>query len=101
MDRSGIAKLIAETWTTDANNVPVKTETSRDVFVRVDSVTSNEWFNGARQGLNPEFRFTMFRFDYADEPIIEYDDKRYTIYRTYLTADDSIELYAQRKQGNV
>lgn len=101
MDRSGVAKLIAETWTTDANNVPVKTETSRDVFVRVDSVTSNEWFNGARQGLNPEFRFTMFRFDYADEPIIEYDGKRYTIYRTYLTADDSIELYAQRKQGNV
>lgn len=101
MDRSELASLITETWTTDALGVPQKTEKDRDVFVAVDSVTASEWFNGARQGLNPEFRFTMFRFDYADEKIIEYKGNRYTIYRTYYGRDDTIELYAQRKQGNV
>lgn len=101
MDRSELVTLVSETWTTNSLNVPVKTETPRDVFANVSSVTQTEWFNGARQGLNPELRFTMFRFDYADEKIIEYNDNRYTIYRTYIGRDDTIELYAQRKQGNV
>lgn len=101
MDRSEVAALIAETWTQDAFGVPTKTETSRDVFVAVDSVTRDEWFNGARQGLNPELRFRMFRFDYAGETIIEYQGNRYTIYRTYYGRDDVIELYTQRRQGNV
>lgn len=101
MDRSELANLIAETWTTGALGVPTKTETQRAVFVHVDSVTRAEWFNGARQGLNPELRFTMFRFDYADEKIIEYQGNRYTIYRTYIGQNDAIELYAERKQGNV
>lgn len=101
MDRSELATLITETWTAGPLGIPAKTETRRDVFVAVDSVTSAEWFNGARQGLNPELRFTMFRFDYADEKIIEYQGNRYTIYRTYIGRNDAIELYAQRKQGNV
>lgn len=101
MDRSELAYLIAETWTADALGVPQKTETSRSVYVAVDSVTSSEWFNGSRQGLNPELRFRMFRFDYADEQIIEYQGNRYTVYRTYIGRDDVIELYTQRKQGNV
>lgn len=101
MDRSELATLISETWTTDALGVSQKNETTRDVYVAVDSVTSDEWFNGSRQGLNPEFRFRMFRFDYEDEKIIEYQGDRYTIYRTYIGRNDVIELYAQRKQGNV
>ena len=100
MDRSELINLVAETWTTDAFNVQHANETSRQVFGRVDSVTEKEWFDGARQGLNPEFRFTMFRFDYAGENIVEYQGNRYTVYRTYIGRNDSIELYAERRQGN-
>ena len=101
MDRSELITLIAETFTTDEYNVQRATETSRQVFARVDSVTRTEWFDGARQGLNPELRFVMFRFDYAGENIVEYKGDRFTIYRTYFGRDDSIELYAERSQGNV
>jgi hypothetical protein len=101
MDRSGIANLIAETWTTDALGVPTKKETARQVFVAVDSVSHEEWFNGARMGLNPEIRFRMFQHDYAGENVIEYEGNRYAIYRTFIGRNDEIELYAQRKQGDV
>jgi len=101
MDRSELVTLIAETYTTDAFNVQHASESSRQVFAHVDSVTQTEWFDGARQGLNPEYRFTMFRFDYADENIVEYKGTRYTVYRTYIGRNDSIELYVTRRQGNV
>lgn len=101
MDRSELATLIAETWTIGPLGIPESRETSRNVFVAVDSVTSTEWFEGARQGLNPELRFSMFRPDYEGEQIIEYQGNRYTIYRTYNGRNDVIELYTQRKQGNV
>jgi hypothetical protein len=77
-----------------------KTETNRQVFCRVDSVTASEFFEGGRNGLNPEYRMTMFRHDYSGEPIVEYNGQRYSVYRTYIGRDDMIELYVERKGGS-
>jgi hypothetical protein len=69
------------------------------VYCQVDSVTQREYFEGGRNGLNPEFKFTMFFADYHDEPIVEYDGKQYSVYRTYRTRTDKIELYVERRGG--
>lgn len=101
MDKSRIAHLITEAHEEDAYGV-LQTETARrKVFVSVQSVSQSEWFEGGRNGLNPELKFTMFSFDYKGESMIEYNGVVYTVYRTYLTNRDEIELYVQRKQGNV
>lgn len=71
----------------------------REVFCQVDSVTQTEFFEGGRNGLNPEYRFTMFAYDYQDERIVEYNGRLYAIYRTYQPRTDIIELYAERKGG--
>jgi hypothetical protein len=99
MDRSDIINLITVTTARDEYGVMRKTETSRQVFCRVDSVTASEFFEGGRNGLNPEYRMTMFRHDYEGEPILEYNGQRYSIYRTYIGKNDSIELYVERKGG--
>lgn len=99
MDRSDVIKLIAETDTRDANGVYKKTETSRTVFCSVNSVTSAEFFDGGRNGLNPEFQFTMFSGDYNGERTVEYQGKRYGVYRTYIRKNDIVELYVERKGG--
>lgn len=99
MDRSDVISLIAVTTSRDDYGVMRKTETKRDVFCDVSSVTQSEFFEGGRNGLNPEFRFTMFRYDYEDESIVEYLGKRYSVYRTYIGRNDTIELYAERKGG--
>ncbi len=100
MDRSDVINLIAVTTARDECGVMRKTETSKQVFCRVDSVTASEFFEGGRNGLNPEYRMTMFRHDYDGEPIVEYNGQRYSVYRTYIGRDDTIELYVERKGGS-
>lgn len=100
MDRSDIIKLIPVAHTKDTSGVERTTEgTPRTVMCQVDSVTRSEFFDGGRNGLNPEFVFRVFFGDYDGERIAEYNGKRYSIYRTYHGRGDLIELYAERKGG--
>lgn len=100
MDRSDVAYLVSKDWEPNQYGVMDELTTEKMVFVQVDSVTSSEWFEGGRNGLNPEYRFTMFRFDYSGEEEIKYNGKYYRIYRSYFAKDDMIELYAERRKGN-
>lgn len=93
-----VLTLVKETRTQDRYGVWQTAETTRDVFCEVESVTRSEFFDAGRNGLNPEYVFTIFFDDYEDETVCEYKGKRYGIYRTYHDSDD-LELYAERKGG--
>lgn len=99
MDRSDVINLISETRTQDDYGRWIATKTSKQVMCQVDSITRAEFFEGGRNGLNPEFKFTMFFGDYSGESIVEYQGKTYAVYRTYLRRTDIIELYVERKGG--
>ena len=74
-------------------------ETRQRVFCNVQSVSTSEWFEGGRSGLNPVYRFTMFEPDYNGEEIVEFNGVRYAVYRTYHAKDNNIELYVQKEGG--
>lgn len=99
MDRSTPIYLITEYNQEDDFGVLQPTLGRRMVYANVTSVTQSEWMEGGRIGLNPEFRMTMFAFDYAGEKELVYNGSVYSIYRTYIGRNDTIELYVQRKQG--
>lgn len=99
MDRSDVIKLISTTRTQDEYGRWVATSTAKEVFCQVDSITRAEFYEGGRNGLNPEFRFTMFFGDYSGESVVEYAGNTYSVYRTYLRRTDIIELYVERKGG--
>lgn len=100
MDRSDIITLIPTTQAVDQYGVQKTVEgTPREVMCQVDSVTRAEFFDGGRNGLNPELVFRVFFADYNDETLLEYNGKKYGIYRTYYRRDDFVELYAERKGG--
>ena len=99
MDRSTTISLITETRTQDDYGVWRTSETKTDVFCQVNSVSRNEFFDGGRNGLNPEFVFTMFFGDYNGERTVEYNGKRYSVYRTYHARTDVLELYVERTGG--
>lgn len=99
MDKSSVVTLIQTEQQRDAYGVMRAVETSREVFCQVDSVTRQEFFEGGRNGLNPELRFTLFAYDYDGETVIEYNGQRYGVYRTFVSRTDSVELYAERKGG--
>lgn len=95
-----VLKLISQTFTTDKYGIQKPTETVKEVFCECHSVTRSEFFEAGRNGLNPEFRFTVFHEEYEGESIVEYRGMRYGIYRTYIVpGTDYIELYAERKGG--
>lgn len=100
MDRSEVITLIAQNFTQDSLNVPRELSTTeRDVFAQVQNVTGSEWFEGGRNGLNPEYRFTLFKYDYDGEQIVRYKDAEYSVYRTYERRTDEIELYCEKRKG--
>lgn len=95
----GVIDLIAQRFQKDAYGVDRPTETSRQIFAQVESVTRAEFYQGGRNGLNPELVFTVFAADYQGEEILVYQGRRYGIYRTFVKGGDYMELYAERKGG--
>lgn len=91
--------LITETNTRDAYGVHRTVKSSRRVYAQVDSVSADEFFDGGRNGLNPEYRFTIFAGDYDGEKVLTYKGRPYGVYRTYNGANDMTELYCERKGG--
>lgn len=92
--------LVSNTFQKNEYGVDLPTPTTRQVCVQVESITQSEFFAGGRNGLNPEYKFTMFFGDYQGESVCVYHDKQYAIYRTYhVPGTDDMELYAERKGG--
>lgn len=94
-------KLYANAYVKNSYGVDVPTETKKEVFCEVRSITSQEFFMAGRNGLNPAYLFIVFAADYEGEVIAEYEGKLYSIYRTFKPdSSDYIELYAERKGGS-
>jgi hypothetical protein len=84
----------------ELNQSIVEERVRSTVFGDVDSVTQTEFFSGGRLGLQPQLKITIYDFEYHDEPIVQIDQKCYSVYRTYLVPDsDKIELYVEEKGG--
>lgn len=99
MDRSTPINLVSQIFSeTDAAVISSQPE-ERTIYANVTSVTGSEWFEGGRNGLNPELRFRVFAPDYRGEEILKYNGHYYAIYRTYLERNDILELYCERRQG--
>ena len=99
MKRISVCYLVSETYEQDSYGVISAHEEKTKVYCDVTSVSQKEWFEGGRNGLNPEYKMTMFKYDYSGEQILEYNEVQYTIYRTYEKGD-LIELYVQKRKGN-
>lgn len=100
MDRSDVINLLEVTKTQDDYGQWIETATKKQVYCQVESVRQSEFFEAGRNGLNPEYKFIIFFGDYNDEPMVEYNGKTYSVYRTYLTKTDKLELYVERKGGS-
>ena len=99
MDRSDVITLVSYTSSQDDYGVWQKTRTEKDVYCSVNSVSASEYFEGGRNGFNPEYRITMFFGDYNGEDEILYNGKAYGVYRTYRAKTDVLELYVEKKGG--
>lgn len=100
MDRSNVIYLHSVSRTQDDLKVWHDQVTLRKVYCDVSSVSQTEWFEGGRNGLNPDLRFRMFKYDYQGEKNLTYNGKEYEIYRTYIDRNETIDLYTEQRKGN-
>lgn len=94
-----VCTLISITTSQDDLGFPTATESSYETFCKVDSVTRAEFFNAGKFGLVPEYVFTINAVEYDGQPYVEYEGKRYNIYRTFRNDNDMMELYAEYRSG--
>lgn len=92
--------LISKEYTQDDIGEWTETETETDVFARVESISMNEFYQAGMQGFKPEYRMTVWLNEYSGQDILSYNDKIYSIYRTYRTDDGRIELYVTERKGD-
>lgn len=90
--------LIAQAISVDDYGNEVATETQRQVYAEVHSITQTEFYAAADTELNPQYRFDVFFGDYQGEDVCVFNGQRFAIYRTYRTGD-TLELYVERKIG--
>jgi len=92
MMRSDVLTLISET--PEAHGIfDTRTETKRTVFCYVKSVGHTEYFEALSHSLQPTFVFVLRDYaEYKGEKVCEYHDTRYRVIRTYITAQQTIEL---------
>lgn len=99
MDRSDVINLCEVNKSQDDYGQWLETVVRKQVFCQVESISQSEFFEGGRNGLNPSYKFVVFFDDYNNEPIVEYKNNTYAVYRTYLRKDDKMEIYVERKGG--
>jgi hypothetical protein len=100
MDRSIQFTLLPVTRTQDAIGQFVESATPRLVYGQITSVSAEEFFSGGQNGFKPEYRVTMFAYDYEGERRCLIDNVEYSIYRTYYGRTDKVELYLERRVGD-
>lgn len=99
MDRSNTIKLLTPSYSQDSIGQFTATETTTTVFCNVQSVSREEFYDAGRNGLNPEYRVTLFAPEYNGQKFVEFNGVRYGVIRTYQGRNDTIELYIERKTG--
>lgn len=98
-DRERLICLVSEDIEYDEIGQAVPSETIRKIFARVRSVSLNEWSQASQLGLSASYEAIVWSNEYHGEKVIEIEDRRYHVYRTYSTGD-RIELYLEEMVGH-
>ena len=100
MMRADVIDLITETASAHGVHQSV-TETARQVYCTVESVSRSEFYTALNAGIRPEYVFRLaLAEDYQGERVARYKGQKFRIIRTYMTSDDGIELTCERSDVN-
>lgn len=96
----GTAVLVKTTYIADSIGVPTPAESLREVFVSAGSIFEGEFHKAAQSGLKPRLQLKVSMFDYDGEEEVEYQGKRFRVYRSYLNQEEErVELYLEERVG--
>jgi SPP1 family predicted phage head-tail adaptor len=95
-----VCKLIEITTTQDNIGQFIKTEKSRTIFCSKMSITRAEFNAAGNLGHKPTIMFIVDGDEYSKEKYLEFENVKYSVYKTFQRADNFIELYCEVKAGD-
>lgn len=99
MTRINKLALVSEVVNTDSIGQATTTTTTTDIIAEVRSVSQSEYMNGKQSGLSPAYVFRVSAFGYSGQKVVTYGGVNYSVYRTYETDDNYVELYVEKALG--
>lgn len=90
-----VCNLLSLTSTQDELGQPIIEEKPFLVFCSKLSITRQEFNVAGQQGHKPEMMLVVDSDSYDQEKKVRYQEKKYTIYKTFPRADGFTELYCE------
>lgn len=94
-----IISLVSETYNKNEFGIDEPTPSETQVFARVMEISGKEFYNAGNANIKPAFKFVIWADEYNGAKIIKYGSAAYSVYRTYRTLENSLELYVEQKEG--
>ena len=83
MEYSEIIYLIDSVLQKDTiGNVVSSSETQKEIFAKMQSVRTNEFYNATMNGLSPSAEFVIKRLNYSGESMLKWNNEIYEVIRT-------------------
>ena len=96
----GGAYLITMSHEKDSIGQHVPKETKSEIFVSTGNINRSEWATAGSRGLKADLMLKTASVNYSGEELIEFENDRYGIYRTYTNPEtEETELYLEKKAG--
>lgn len=68
----------------------------RMIYCREKSIRQSEFYQAKALGLQPTVTLEIMCVDYDDELYVKFNDKEYTVLRTYKNSPERMELVLER-----
>lgn len=94
-----VCYLLSTTVSDDNIGNQLETPMERLVYCAELPVNSSEFYNAGQSGIKPEHLLVIDLEEYDGETALKYEDKTYSIYRTYPRGGGLLELYCNKKAG--
>lgn len=99
MRHKDVIELLAVTITEDELGNQIEQEAARQVYANEFTISDRDFYTAGVQGLKPEKRFEIYRFDYQNEPKFKHNGIKYKIIRTE-TRGEKIRLTGEKVVGD-
>jgi hypothetical protein len=95
-----VCYLLSITTTKDELNQFRPVEKPCMVFCSKLSIVRSEFSTAGQLGFKPDMMLIVDSDSYDQEKLLEYDKKKYSIYKTFQRIDGFTELYCEVKTGD-
>lgn len=92
-------KLLSASIQKNNYGINEKTYTSTEIYCRVSSISGAEFSAAQQNGIQPQYKFIIRSAEYSGQKVVEFNSKRYAVYRTYQSSLDDLELYVEEREG--